>query len=484
MKSKESVSLSIEDRSLKIAKMHDSGAGRTIVGVYSSPVEDLSAATLSAEITKGLKALHCKLTEVSLIVPSKYAITKNIEVPSLDPKEIESIVRLQAVRHTPYSKEEVIVGHINLEKILDRYTKSLLVIVANDYVKTRTDALDAAGITVAAVRLSSEVVSSALSQVGATKSLGDPCIFVALNDETTDFLITQNSKPYYLRSIPIGYKQILEDTANNTKQLLDEVKKTNEAYQSEEHGVVAKRMILDTAGYKMDVRALSKGLENLISIPVTPFIAEQAFTFSPDARKQLEEAGAVSLLDVMSCAVAESDTNIDLTPEDVRVRKAFRAKGKEAMTAGALVLAIIFILICTIGTQVFFRKMYYSQLTHNFETKQKDADYLIDISEKTRLVKNFKSQRGRAIRVMDEAQGILPRKMYLNEISLAKDGKVTLKGTSELMSTVFSFVTLMENHPYFKTVNSDYTKSRKEGDKDVSDFGISAYIEEKTANGR
>ena len=106
------------------------------------------------------------------------------------------------------------------------------------------------------------------------------------------------------------------------------------------------------------------------------------------------------------------------------------------------------------------------------------------ISEKTRVVREFIQKRGLALRVIAELQKMLPADMYLSEISLTEDGKVSLKGSSSLMSGVFSFVTQMENNSVFKGVTSDYTKSRKENDKEVSDFGLSATLEESTDHGR
>ena len=85
--------------------------------------------------------------------------------------------------------------------------------------------------------------------------------------------------------------------------------------------------------------------------------------------------------------------------------------------------------------------------------------------------------------MLDEFQKVLPQEMYLSEISLTDDGHVSIKGTSKLMSTVFSFVTELENSPRFKNVTSDYTKSRKENDQDVSDFGLSALLEESPDHG-
>jgi Tfp pilus assembly protein PilN len=128
-------------------------------------------------------------------------------------------------------------------------------------------------------------------------------------------------------------------------------------------------------------------------------------------------------------------------------------------------------------TKIYFRNSYLKEIHKNFQIKEKEAEELVLLSEDTRKMENFNAKRGRAIKVLDQLQTMLPQEMYLGEIQMTPDEKVSIKGTSEFMSAVFSFVTEFEGNPYFKNVNTDYTKSRKEADKDVSDFGITANIE-------
>ena len=70
-------------------------------------------------------------------VPANAATAKNIEVPSSDPEEIKSIINLQAGRHTPYSREEVLISYINLGLNAFNNTRLLLVIVHRNMVKER-----------------------------------------------------------------------------------------------------------------------------------------------------------------------------------------------------------------------------------------------------------------------------------------------------------------------------------------------------------
>ena len=472
----ETVHVYLDETSLKIARVKIASGKKTVAGFYAKSISGLPLEKVAAELITGILALRSKVRQLHLVLASKYAITKNIEVPSLNDEEIESIIRLQAVRHTPYSREEVIVGHINLEVLLERYTKALLVIVSNENIKKRTNALEIAGYEVQSVHLSAEVLAQA-AQPNAGET---PCGVAVLDADFTDFLVLHNAKPYFIRSIPTGLAQLKQDPAS-LRSLVDELKKTCEAYINEDQGTVLKKFLIGGVA-SPEREALAKTLAEEMKVPAEPLRLEEKLTLTDEAQAQLKQFSQVSFSDVIADGLIEQ-ASIDLLPEDLRTQKLFRKKGKELFTAAIFILAIFILLTCTFFTRYFFGKSRLNAITKSFEVKQKEADKLVALSEETRLVKDFKIKKGRALRVLGELQSILPEEMYLSEITLAGDGKVTVKGTSELMSRVFSFVTEFENNPYFVNVTSDYTKSRKENDRDVSDFGLSANWEEPSHGG-
>lgn len=478
----EIIFVSLDDDFIKLAKTKKTGERYFITHISSRSIRGLVMSDMAREASLALAELKTKCRNAVLVLPAKYAITKNIEVPSLDPQEIESIVRLQAVRHTPYAREEVIIGHLNLEVLLERYTRSLLVIVSNDNVRNRTDILEVAGLEVQAVRFSSEVCAKALDILYPGSIENTPAGILFVNQESADFMIEQKSLPYFIRNIPIGFKQLKEDFAVNSKQLLEELKKTIEAYQKEEQGVPLKSFLVQ--GPKAaPVEPLLQSLQEEFKIPAKALSWGSGAPMAPSALAQALAAETVNYAEVVSAVAAENLASIDLIPEEVKVRRSFKSKGQEIFTAGIFVLAIFALIIGIFLTKIYFRDTYLKEIHRNFEIKQKEADELVKISEKARLVKDFKAKKGIALKVLDQSQAVLPQQMYLSEISLTSEGKLGMKGTSELMSTVFSFVTLLDNHPLFQNVTSDYTKSRKENDKDVSDFGISAGLEEGEHHG-
>lgn len=479
----ESVHLTFDEQTLKIVKIKKAGGRKAVGGVYVKEIVGLSPGDVAREILAGLAALKTKIRRVSLILPSKYVITKDIEVPSLDEEEIQSIVRLQAVRHTPYSREEVTVGHLNLEVLMERYTKALLVIGSNENIKKRTDVIAGAGCEVDAVHLSFEILAKATASYAAREYGTGPYGCVYLDTESTDFIAVVNYRPYFIRSIPIGARLLQADPTAGLRKLMEEFRKTWDACQAECQGAVFKNFMI-LGAKTAEQRLLCKNIEDEYKVSAKPVTLEDRLNILPEAHGGLENLGTRALLDVMMDGILEDEVfGLDLLPEDLRLKKSFRSKGREMFMMGIYMLAVFGLVVGIFLVQIYFRNHALGEMKQNYEAKQEEANKLIEISEETKFMRNFKQKRGVALKALDEFQKILPQQMYVSEISLSDEGKFTIKGTSELMSLVFSFVTEMENSPVFAGVASDYTKSRKEGEKDVSDFGITCTLEDNAHHG-
>lgn len=463
----------LDDKSLKMLKTAYASGKPRVAAVHFKSVEGLGAVETAQEIRNGLAAMKTSSRRVVFVLPSRYAITKNIEVPSLDPAEIEDIIRLQAVRHTPYSKEEVIVSHLHLERILERYTKVLLVIVSNDNVHKKTDILEAAGCEIEAVRLSAEALVKLVHESRPFADEESPCGLVSVDRDSTDFIIVHRAKPYFIRSIPAGSEQLDRDVAGTVGLLVEEFKKTCEAYQAEDQGVPLKRFVISGTNLPSQ---LAQGVQDAFAVETETLDVFAGLSASAEARVAMTSA-PTSFLDAAAASFMTASLEMNLLPGDLKVRKSFREKGKEIFTAAIFAIVIVALILGVFLTKIYFRNEYLSQISGTFETRQKEASELEAISEETRQVRDFQKKRGIGVRVIDEFQNVLPQEMYLSEISSNDEGRVSIKGTSKLMSTVFSFVTELENSRLFQGVTSDYAKSRKENDQDVSDFGLSAGLE-------
>ena len=105
---KEFISISINAGILKIAYIADALARKEVVQLIHKDVSGVSEQDMPKIVRGCINDIKAKNPFIINVIPASSIITKNIEIPSIDHNEIKEIVNLQASRHTPYSREEII----------------------------------------------------------------------------------------------------------------------------------------------------------------------------------------------------------------------------------------------------------------------------------------------------------------------------------------------------------------------------------------
>ena len=132
---RDAICVSLSGDNLKLAYAKISPTRKELVDLVSYEIQGLSDEEIIKSIRSSLDSLKLSSPDVTIIIPSHATIAKNIEIPSLDEQEIMEIVDLQAGRHTPYSREEIIVDYINIGAYRENYTKILLIIVTLNVIR-------------------------------------------------------------------------------------------------------------------------------------------------------------------------------------------------------------------------------------------------------------------------------------------------------------------------------------------------------------
>ncbi len=460
--------------SLKMASVRLVGGKSEVQNLFYRDLASLDEAGIVEEIARGLAAVKAGTHQATVVITSKYAITKSVEVPSFDPQEIDAIVKLQASRHTPYSKEEIVCSHLNLEEILERYTKTLLTIISLGNIQKHLEVLQSAGVQVSQIRVAFEGVAQGLVQA---RLVGDADVtgVVMVDAEHSDFMVLCKSKPFFVRSIGIGLKQLQH--AASRRELAAEVQKSTEAFLSAEPGrALGKVLVLGPD--RTELTQLGTEVKSACGVPTETVHAADIVPLSASTRHSGTELFQSPTDAILLSAATLSGLAMDFTPDDLRTASNFRSRATQIFTAGGLVMVIAVLFLGVFVANAYLKNSYIKSLDKNFSAKNSEAERLMTIADQNERIRSFASQKGHVLLALTQLETILPREMYLNEMSVDAEGKVALKGTSELMSRVFSFVTEFENSPAFKTVKNDFAKSRKVDGKDMTDFGLSANLEE------
>ena len=465
----EVVGVNFNGNNLKISHVKISPNKKEIVNLLDLDITALSDIDISKSVQIAIGALKNKKIEVIDVVATQAVITKNIEIPSIDKKEIKEILNLQAGRHTPYSREEIIVDYVEIGTYKHSYTKVLLVIVARSVVKRHYEILERAGFRLKRALLASEGIAWAVSKTMKLETESVPVSILHVDQNFTDFSVVLKSKVIFIRSIPIGTFQLNNEKEVYEIKFVDEIKRSLEAYLGGDIEISPHMLIL--TGVEGKLKEIENLLNTTMHLPLRIVLYTSLFNISELARGAISKARQTSFFDVVAPILNYPEMKIDLIPEEARVRRFIEERGKGLIKTGIFILTILVVIFFILLSRIYFKGVQISKLERKYSTINQEAKALEKDLLKVGLVRNYLNSRGYSLEVLTELHGLVSEDMQLSEIRYDGD-KFSVKGSADSMSTVFSFVDRMEKSKYFKEVKTRYTTKRKDGLRDLTDFEI------------
>lgn len=461
------LSVSINEGTIKVAQVRSSGSVEKVA--RASVADTTSIADLAAALKTLLNGFDRK-APVICVIPASAATSKSIEIPSSDPNEIRSIINLQASRHTPYSREEVLIGYINLGGGTGSNSKVLLVIVHRNVVKDRLDVLERCGLVPERVSFVPEGVGRLYTKGLNLKKEAAPLGVIDLTVNFVNFLIVARGSVVFSRSIPMGIKHLMEQQ-DATAQVLEELNKSLAAYQSEDSDPAPVNFAVTTDNdvVKGVLPALQQGLKADVRIsPYTALIKVGAVK-----NKLQRDYADDSFLDVIAPVATLAKCEINLMPEELVMKRTVERQSREATKAGIAALVIMVLMGATIMSKIYFKDVFLTKnLREQYSAQREEVQKLQELMGKTRIAREYLQGRMVGLDTIRELYRVTPTDIYLTSVGLDEDGGVALAGVSPSMSRVFSYVKLLEDSPMFKNTKTKSTSSKKEGDKEKAVFEI------------
>jgi Tfp pilus assembly protein PilN len=473
-KKKEIVVVALTANSLKIGCLRPAGQKKELQGLSYKDITGLSEADVAKAAQEAVAGLKLKDPFFLTVIPSQVVITKNIEVPSTNAREIREIISLQAGRHTPYSREEIITDHIDIGVYKKNYTKILMVIVTSKIVKKQLDLLSKAGIKPEKIFFAPEVTAWASGKYLRLDTNTLPVSMLHVDKDSSDFSVVYKSKVIFVRSIPLGSAALTKEPDKYNPKLCEEVKKSFEAYQAEDIEKNPKFLYLIGSVDKLE--GVCAGLEELlkISIQTAPYMKNIAL--SRDAIEYLSEPRGVSFFDIAASLFGSEEARVNLIPEEVKLKQVLRKRGRDLLQMGILFLAIMMLLFFILLSNIYFKAAHVRILDEKLakletQTSALEADFM-----KITIMREYFSGQGYALDVIAELIDQVPKEIELSEIRYDGKGVLSVKGIADSNSAVYGFVDNLSKATYFKEVRTKYTTKRKEAGQDIVDFEVTSLL--------
>ena len=259
---KEVVCINLSSDRLKFARAKCLSNKREITDLVIKDIKGLADSDISKVIKSSLKEVGAKNPNVTCVLSSQLLMTKNIEIPSCSPKELEEIIALQSGRYTPYSKEEIIVDYIDIGVYRQNYTKVLIIIVPQKVIKRYFEILDGAGLEIERISISPEAIGRIYPYISRVKKGNGPISIIHVKEDSTDFTVVLKNKVIFIRNFLIGGQHFLTEREKCKEKFTEEVKRSLESYQNEDIEKTPSQIILTGATEEME--DIKSALDNTI----------------------------------------------------------------------------------------------------------------------------------------------------------------------------------------------------------------------------
>jgi Tfp pilus assembly PilM family ATPase len=470
-KEKDYIGISVGEDSFKLLHMRTLPTNSRILNVVRQQVMEVPESDWAKTIRTSLNEWNVRHARAFLAIGSNIVTTKNIEIPSLDPNEIKSIIDLQAGRHTPYAREEILVGYITIGVFQRNYTQVLLVIAKRDLIKNYLVMLDAAGLQVEHVFFAPEGMAVFYAQVLNIKPEDPPIGIIDISSHSTEFLVAFNRTLGTCRHVPFGMQHLLQAAEDAKAKWIDELGKSLEAYHNEDINKPPQTYVLSCDDPK--IKELQPQLEKVLKakMKIVPYLdhvtADQSVML-----KFVSEYSDESFLNLVGPGIHTNLLGIDLTPEEIKVQRALEEKSRDLFKLIVSVFIFLFFLILSFFSRQHFKGIYYSRLEKEYAKKQEQVLYLEGIAERTAIVKRFLNSRMISLQVMDELARLIPPEIYLQNIQMTENGIIQLEGISDAKSKVSDYIIKLESSDLLEQATIKSTTEKKDRGKTAFAFQI------------
>lgn len=463
--------ISLGDDTLKIAQVKGLTKSCKVLNVVSKDVKGISDADLPKVVQSALSGFNTKKSIAICVVPPSMVTTKNIEVPSTSPDEIKSIVGLQAGRHTPFSRDEIQVGFVNIGVYKSNYSKILLVIANKSVLKNQLEVLDKAGLKIEKVLFAPEGIAGLYSDALGLKNESVPKGIIDIDENSTNFVITFRGISISSRSIPIGKVEIQSEGEEAINRLVDEMKMTLDLYNNEDiEPSPVQYLITSDDDQTQAVGAVLKAKLNW-DVVFSSYVDHVKASGSV-LKKIANSYANASFLDIISSVTISEDVQVDLMPEEVLMQRSLEDQGRELLKVATAGFIILFLVAVTLGLRIYFKTTYLNNLKVKYRSNHEEVMMLEEDSKQTKIIQKYLAGRMVSLETIRELYYNIPDSVYLTNIFLDEDGSVSIQGVSDIASLVFNLGTTLKESVLFKSVEIKSTTSKKDRGKDVSAFEI------------
>ncbi|MBI2495768.1 MAG: pilus assembly protein PilM, partial [Candidatus Omnitrophica bacterium] len=447
---------------------------RTVTALIAQPVEGMADEDIARELSGACAAIGFEPGPVLIANPAPFTTPRLFNLPSTDPVEIHDIVELQAEKHTPYTKEEILTDFQVVETDRSGYSRVLLVISHQDIVHRGLRLVERMGWSLERVGFELEGLINWFRLVKGGAAQGGTLV-AEMDSDSTTLLILQQGKPYFHRSLAMGVNQLGGDATEGPAKLIAEMQRSLDTFETEGLNVAVSEVVLTGQAERLPglKDRVQRGL-NLPTIVASPF--EDCAVSEAAKEATLRQVSFASLL-----GLALGPSEVDLTPNALKLHRTFEVRARRLVGLGCQVIAGLLLFSCLLIGKALKDERDHAWLLREHQTMAQEAQAVEGVLERLGVIQGWFETRGQLLNAVAELNQHTPHAIQWESVSFTDREQITLKGFSGEMPKVYDFVAELRASPLFSQVEAKRVTKRRVDERDVTEFEIVCSLEPLTS---
>lgn len=458
-------SVEIDDNYIKVVEAETVKGKKMICGLICKPISLQDPENAAAQIREVFQSFKTMPGHIMLNIPRHLVTARFLKIPSVADEEINKIMKLESIKHLPYTDENVIYGYRIIEKMDDGYSRVLLVIAQSESVNNIIGILNKAGIKgLSFLSLSSEALYLWYMLVMEGKEKENAMV-VNLDVGHIDINIIEESKLVFTRGIVCDTKdtRILSKAAN-------EIEISMNTYRKESSSSIGKVIL---TGQVADSEDLKAALSKKLKVPVEIMDQKAGIPFAEGIKIEDEN---VSFAEPFGLLLRPEDIMINLIPSEAREEVQYSLLRTNLITAAFLALLFVVIILGIFVKKLHDRYVYMSTINTQLKKISPTVESARKMLKDIKIIQEMMGRKPLAVDVLSEVYTITPANVSLTMIGFESGKDLVLRGGAPELSEVLKYVAALEKSSCFEGAKVKYANKRVVDNREIVDFEIDAMI--------
>jgi type IV pilus assembly protein PilM len=490
-KRKHTVGLYIGPQKTVLARLQRVSSNNAVIdhlGIADTPSDafnddgTVNVPSVSRVIRDLLDEIGVRSQEIALTIPARQGvIIRSLTLPTMSKKETKEALSSEVENYAPLSSDEPVLDFQTIGQTFEgtgQKSEILLVAAPKSLVRSYIASIDAANLKLSVIEpLTLAVLRTTIPAVveGEQAEPSDSTVMtVCLEENDGTVAIARGQFIRFIHSIEFGRSQ-LED-ARAFGELANELRSSLTYYQTTYPEQKVEKIILYADGIESEnicVR-LSEYLNVTVSIPPVPETADE-FTRASLLANNLSAYAAIG-----TAMFTKSEGTVNLIP----TRSIGVGNLKQQVLAGALVMGLtVFLSVSATFALKAITNSIQRKTASTITTRESLSKGVTAEGVETEVVRlRTQIELAKAslnaiktvqwVEVLPELRMIIPKTLWLGNLSWQENNNVVLSGSSLSYDSVFRFIDTLKASPYFTYPQLTFARKIPFGNSNVIQFEI------------